>query len=444
MSYTQTVLNDLSSRYSHQSEFLQATTEVFDSLSPLLDKEPKYEKYKILQRMAEPEKIVTFRIVWERDSGEIEINSGTRVQFNSSLGPYKGGLRFDGGISISTLKFLGFEQTFKNALTGLMLGGAKGGADFNPKGKSEREIMRFCQAFIKALSPHIGAHTDIPAGDIGVGEREIGYMFGEYKRLTGRFDGSLTGKSPLFGGSFKRREATGHGTVYFANALLNRFGIGLDGKTCIVSGSGNVAIYTMQKLHELGAKVIACSDRSGVLLDKNGVDIKIVRLIKEESRESLSLYAKHKEARFFDAAEQKISHIPCDYAFFCATQNEVGLDDAKIMIKNGVKAVIEGANMPLSNEAADAIIAAGLLYAPSKAANAGGVAVSGLEMGQDALFLQLTPNEIDAKLQAIMLNIFNECTSSAKEFGDERNLRAGANIAGFRKVADAMIKQGIC
>lgn len=435
--YIQRVLDDLAGKYSHQAEFLEAVTEVFGSITPLLQRESKYEQHKILERISEPERIIKFRIVWERDDGTIEINSGTRVQFCSALGPYKGGLRFEKGVNLSTLKFLGFEQAFKNSLTGLMLGGAKGGSDFDPKGKSDREMMRFCQAFIRALAPHIGAHTDIPAGDIGVGEREIGYMFGEYKKITGLFDGTLTGKSPLFGGSYGRREATGYGAVYFAQAMLESHGLGFEGKRCIVSGSGNVAIYAMDKLAELGAKVIACSDRGGVLMDESGIDIDIIKQIKETDRASLASYGKG------SYTPTKITDLACDYAFFCATQNEVDTDGARAMISNGVKAVVEGANMPLTNEAADMLISSGVLYAPSKAANAGGVAVSGLEMGQDALFLQSTHTEIDAKLKSIMQNIFEECRKTAKEFGDEKNLKMGANIAGFRRVADAMIKQGL-
>lgn len=435
--YVQRTLNDLASKYPHQPEFLQAASEVFGSISPLLAKETKYEQHKILERISEPEKIIKFRIVWERDDGTIEINQGIRVQFSSALGPYKGGLRFEKGVNLSTLKFLGFEQAFKNSLTGLMLGGAKGGSDFDPKGKSDREIMRFCQSFIKALIPHIGAHTDIPAGDIGVGEREIGYMFGEYKKITALFDGTLTGKSPLFGGSYGRREATGHGAVYFAQAMFSHNKLGFEGKKCIVSGSGNVAIYAMEKLQELGAKVIACSDRGGVLVDEDGIDIKRIRQIKEIDRASLSQYDNGLYR------PMKITDVMCDYAFFCATQNEVDAKGAEVMIKNGVIAVVEGANMPLTNEAADTLIDAGVLYAPSKAANAGGVAVSGLEMGQDAMFLQATHAEIDAKLKLIMQNIFIECAETAKEFGDEKNLKMGANIAGFRRVADAMIKQGL-
>lgn len=435
--HIQKVLDDLNSKYHHQPEFLQAVSEVFSSIAPLLAQEIKYEQYKILERISEPEKIIKFRIVWEKDNGEIEINRGIRVQFSSALGPYKGGLRFEKGVNLSTLKFLGFEQAFKNSLTGLMLGGAKGGSDFDPKGKSDREIMRFCQAFIRALAPHIGAHSDIPAGDIGVGEREIGYMFGEYKKITGLFDGTLTGKSPLFGGSYGRREATGHGAIYFAQAMLSHNGLGLEGKTCIVSGSGNVAIYAMEKLSKLGAKVVACSDRGGVLLDNGGIDLEKIKQIKELNRASLASYGKGSYGSI------KITEVPCDYAFFCATQNEVDMEGAKTMVANGVKAVVEGANMPLTNEAADFLINAGVLYAPSKAANAGGVAVSGLEMGQDALFLQSTRIEIDARLKNIMQNIFIECKEAAVEFGDEKNLKMGANIAGFRRVADAMIKQGI-
>lgn len=435
--YIQRVLDDLAGKYSHQAEFLEAVSEVFGSIAPLLQRESKYERHKILERISEPERIIKFRIVWERDDGEIEVSRGARVQFCSALGPYKGGLRFEKGVNLSTLKFLGFEQAFKNSLTGLMLGGAKGGSDFDPKGKSDREIMRFCKAFIRALAPHIGAHTDIPAGDIGVGEREIGYMFGEYKKITGLFDGTLTGKSPLFGGSYGRREATGYGAVYFAQAMLESHELGFEGKRCIVSGSGNVAIYAMEKLAELGAKVIACSDRGGVLMDESGIDIDIIKQIKEINRASLALYEKGSYKAI------KITDIPCDYAFFCATQNEVDTKGAKAMINNGVKAVVEGANMPLTNEAANMLIGSGVLYAPSKAANAGGVAVSGLEMGQDALFLQSTYAEIDAKLKSIMQNIFEECRKTAKEFGDEKNLKMGANIAGFRRVADAMIKQGL-
>lgn len=439
--YIQKVLDDLNSKYYHQPEFIQAAAEVFGSISPLLERDGKYEKHRVLERIAEPEKIIKFRVVWEKDDGNIEINQGIRVQFSSAIGPYKGGLRFESGISLSALKFLGFEQAFKNALTGLMLGGAKGGSDFNPKGKSEREVMRFCQAFIKGLAPYIGAHTDIPAGDIGVGEREIGYMFGEYKKIANRFDGALTGKSPLFGGSFARREATGYGAVYFAKAMLESSNLGFEGKRCIVSGSGNVAIYTMEKLNALGAKVIACSDRSGVLTDINGIDVELIKRIKEIDRGSLAEYTKSKDAEF--ATNKKITDTVCDYAFFCATQNEVDLDGAQTMVKNGVKAVVEGANMPLTNEAADLLIESGIPYAPSKAANAGGVAVSGLEMGQDAIFLRSSFEEVDAKLYKIMQNIFAICQETAMEFGNKKNLKMGANIAGFRKVADAMIKQGL-
>lgn len=441
--YIQKVLNELAGKYPHQPEFLQAVSEVFGSITPLLRQNGKYEKHKILERISEPEKIVKFRVVWERDNGEIEINQGIRVQFSSTLGPFKGGLRFEKGISLSTLKFLGFEQAFKNSLTGLMLGGAKGGSDFDPKNKSEREIMRFCQAFIKALAPHIGAHTDIPAGDIGVGEREIGYMFGEYKKITNRFDGTLTGKSPLFGGSFGRREATGYGTVYFAEAMLENLSMPLSGERCIVSGSGNVALYTIQKLIGLGAKVVACSDREGVLVDKDGLCFEILKNVKETDKLPLKIYTERKKSEFYPNGTLRISAIPCDYAFFCATQNEADINDIKTLIHNGIKGVIEGANMPLSNEAADLLIASNIPYAPSKAANAGGVAVSGLEMGQDAIFSSLAKNEIDAKLKHIMRNIFNECTLAAKEFNDPQNLKAGANIASFRKVADAMIGQGV-
>lgn len=441
--YIQKAITSLTEKYPHQPEFLQAVSEVFCSISPLLSADRKYEKYKILERIAEPERVIKFRIVWERDSGEIEINQGVRVQFSSALGPYKGGLRFECGINLSTLKFLGFEQAFKNSLTGLMLGGAKGGSDFNPKDKSEREIARFCQAFIKGLAPHIGAHTDIPAGDIGVGEREIGYMFGEYKKITNRFDGSITGKSPLFGGSFGRREATGYGVVYFAEAMLENLSMPLSGQTCIVSGSGNVALYTMQKLSQLGAKVVACSDREGVLVDKNGIDFELVKNIKEKDRLPLQNYTGLKKSEFYQKGSLKITDIPCDYAFFCATQNEADVNDIKTLISNGLKGVIEGANMPLTNEAADLLIASKIIYAPSKAANAGGVAVSGLEMGQDAVFSTLTKTDIDAKLKHIMRNILNECTLAAKEFKEPHNLKMGANIASFRKVADAMIAQGV-
>lgn len=438
--YIAQVLDDLTAKYSHQPEFLEAASEVFGSISPLLARNPEYQKHKILERISEPERIVKFRIVWENERNEIEINYGIRVQFSSALGPYKGGIRFEEGINLSTLKFLGFEQAFKNSLTGLMLGGAKGGANFNPKGRSEIDIRRFCQAFIKALSPYIGANTDIPAGDIGVGEREIGYMFGEYKQIANRFDGTLTGKSPLFGGSFGRREATGYGAVYFAQRMLQKSSMELYGKRCVVSGSGNVAIYAIEKLQDLGAKVIACSDRGGVLIDENGIDIERLKEIKELHRLSLREYQKHRDSKYTGG---KVTHIPCDYVFCCATQNEATLEDAKIMVKNGVKALIEGANMPLTNEAADLLIQNGVLYAPSKAANAGGVAVSGLEMGQDALFLQLSKEEVDGRLKAVMQNIFAHCEETAREFGEPHNLKMGANIAGFRKVADAMIKQGL-
>jgi len=432
-----------------QDEFHQAVEEVVHSLEPLFEKYPKYSEYKVLERILEPERQVMFRVTWIDDKGEIQINKGYRIQFSSTLGPYKGGLRFHPSVNTGIIKFLGFEQIFKNALTALQIGGAKGGSDFDPKGKSENEIMRFCQAFMSELYRHIGATTDVPAGDIGVGGREIGYMFGMYKKLANVYDGTLTGKSLKWGGSLARTEATGYGCVYFAKNMLDARGETLKGKRCVVSGSGNVATYTIEKLYHVGALPIACSDSKGMILDEEGIDLDLLKELKENQRARLSEYPKYrKNAKYtpveeYPAGRNAIWSIPCYAAFPSATQNEVNLEDAKELIKNGCKCVCEGANMPSTNKAADYFVAQKIAYGPAKAANAGGVATSQLEMAQNAAMVSWTFEEVDAKLEQIMLGIFERVSKTAEEFGQPTNFVLGANIAGFRRVADAMIEQGV-
>jgi len=431
-----------------QTEFYQAVEEVFTTLEPLLKAEPKYDEQNILERIVIPERQILFRVVWMDDAGKIQTNIGYRVQFNSAIGPYKGGLRFHPSVNLGIVKFLGFEQIFKNSLTGLTIGGGKGGSNFDPKGKSDGEIMRFCQSFMIELSKHIGETRDVPAGDIGVGGREIGYMFGEYKRLTGNFEGILTGKGINWGGSLTRTEATGFGSVYFAGNILNKQGDDLEGKVAAVSGSGNVAIYTIQKLYDMGAKPVTCSDSRGMIYDKNGIDLNSLKLIKEVNRASLEEYAKlHKSAIYtsiskYPAGTNAVWAIPCDIAFPSATQNELNLEDMKNLHKNGCKLVCEGANMPTTPEAIHYMLDNGIMYGPAKAANAGGVATSQLEMSQNASMQKWSFAEVDSKLRTIMKNIFDLSYETSKEFGDEGNIMMGANIAGFRKVADSMIDQG--
>lgn len=431
-----------------QTEFYQAVEEVLTSLEPLLQAEPKYDYYNILERIVIPERQILFRVVWMDDQGKIQTNIGYRVQFNSAIGPYKGGLRFHPSVNLGIIKFLGFEQIFKNSLTGLAIGGAKGGSNFDPKGKSEGEIMRFCQSFMVELSKHIGETKDIPAGDIGVGGREIGYMYGEYKRLTGHFEGALTGKGLNWGGSLARTEATGYGSVYFAENILNKYDDSLKGKICTVSGAGNVALYTIQKLYELGATPVTCSDSKGMIYDKNGINFQSLKSIKEIARKDLSEYIKvHPTAAYIPVSEypegtNAVWSIPCFAAFPSATQNELSLTDIQILYKNGCRLVNEGANMPSTPGAIDFMLAHKMFYGPAKAANAGGVATSQLEMSQNASMQKWSFAEVDSKLKGIMKNIFELSYNTSKEFGDEGNLMLGANIAGFRKVADSMIDQG--
>ncbi len=431
-----------------QTEFYQAVEEVLVTLEPILKAEPKYDEQNILERIVIPERQIIFRVTWMDDAGKIQTNIGYRVQFNSAIGPYKGGLRFHPSVNLGIVKFLGFEQIFKNSLTGLSIGGGKGGSNFDPKGKSDGEIMRFCQSFMIELSKHIGETRDIPAGDIGVGGREIGYMFGEYKRLTGNFEGILTGKGLNWGGSLARTEATGFGSVYFAENVLNKTGNSLEGKIAAVSGSGNVAIYTIQKLYDMGAKAVTCSDSRGMIYDKNGIDLDTLKLIKEIRRHSLEEYAQiHKDATYlpvhsYPEGTNAVWGVPCDVAFPSATQNELNLADMKNLHKNGCILVCEGANMPTTPEAIEYMLANKMMFGPAKAANAGGVATSQLEMSQNASMQKWTFADVDSKLRSIMKNIFDLSYDTSKEFEDEGNIMMGANIAGFRKVADSMIDQG--
>ena len=450
MSYAQRVIEGLKQKYASEPVFLQAVEEVLMTLQPLLDKDAKYEKYKILERITEPERIISFRVEWVDDKGEIQVNRGYRVQFNNAIGPYKGGLRFHPSVNLGILKFLGFEQIFKNSLTGLAIGGGKGGSDFNPKGKSETEVMRFCQAFMTELHRHIGATIDVPAGDIGVGGREVGYMFGQFKRLTRSYEGVLTGKNLLFGGSLARTEATGYGAVYFAQNMLEDRGESLEGKVCAVSGAGNVATYCCEKLLQLGAKPVTVSDSRGMIYDPEGIKVDVLKQVKEVERASLTRYAelvptaKHTPVAEYPEGRNAVWSVPCFAAFPCATQNELNLADAKALLANGCKCVAEGANMPSTLEAVHAFLEAGIAYGPAKAANAGGVATSQLEMQQNAGMQSWTFETVDGKLKDIMGNIYKNAAETAKEFGQPGNLVLGANIAGFRKVADAMIAQGVC
>lgn len=430
-------------RNPNESEFHQAVKEVLESLIPVLEKNPDYIDLGILDRIVEPERQIFFRVPWVDDSGKVQVNRGFRIQFNSAIGPYKGGIRFHPSVNASIIKFLGFEQIFKNSLTGLPIGGGKGGSDFDPKGKSEGEIMRFCQSFMTELYRHIGHFTDVPAGDIGVGGREIGYMFGQYKRLVNEYQGVLTGKGLTYGGSLARTEATGYGLVYFVDAMLKAKNLSFEGKTVVVSGSGNVAIYATQKAQSLGAKVVALSDSSGYIYDPNGINLDTVKQIKEVERKRISEYVKHHPSAEFVEGCKNIWKIKCDIALPCATQNEIDEESAKILVANGVKVVGEGANMPSTLEATELFINSGILFAPAKAANAGGVGTSALEMSQNSMRYSWTFEEVDAKLHDMMVNIYKSASEAADEYGVKDNLVIGANIAGFVKVAEAMKAQGV-
>ncbi len=442
-SYLKSVFEQVTKRNSNEPEFLQAVEEVFESLEPVIEKHPEYEKAGLMERITEPERVVSFRVPWVDDNGKVQVNRGYRVQFNSAIGPYKGGLRFHPSVYQGIIKFLGFEQIFKNSLTGLPIGGGKGGSDFDPKGKSDAEVMRFCQSFMTELSKHIGADTDVPAGDIGVGGREIGFMFGQYKRLRNEFTGVLTGKGLTWGGSLARTEATGYGLCYFTDAMLRDNGKSFKGATVVISGSGNVAIYATEKATALGAKVVALSDSNGYIYDKNGIDLPLVKQLKEVERKRIKEYVNtHPEAEYHEGCKG-IWTIPCDIALPCATQNELDGDAAATLIKNGCFAVGEGANMPSTPDAISKFLDAGVLFGPAKAANAGGVATSALEMSQNSMRYSWTFEEVDAKLKNIMEDIYAKSSDAAKRYGHEGNYVMGANIAGFEKVADAMMAHGI-
>ncbi|MBQ9848757.1 MAG: NADP-specific glutamate dehydrogenase [Clostridia bacterium] len=441
--YLQELYAQVEKRNAGEKEFLQAVGEVFESLSPVIDKRPDLVAAGVMDRIVEPERFIQFRVAWVDDSGKVQVNRGFRVQFNSAIGPYKGGCRFHPSVCSSVIKFLGFEQTFKNSLTGLPMGGGKGGADFDPKGKSDNEIMRFCQAFMTELQKYLGPDTDVPAGDIGVGAREVGYMFGQYKRIRDEFTGVLTGKGLSYGGSLARTQATGYGLCYFTDNMLKKKGDSFNGKTVVISGSGNVAIYACEKATQLGAKVVAMSDSNGYVYDANGIKLDVMKQIKEVERARIKEYANRVEGAVYTEGKG-IWTIKCDIALPCATQNELNGDDAKTLIANGVKYVAEGANMPSTPDAIEAFLSNGVYFGPAKAANAGGVATSGLEMSQNSMRLSWTFEEVDEKLHGIMNGIFESATKAAKEYANsEDNLVAGANIAGFLKVADAMKAQGV-
>ena len=450
MTYLHQTLDGLQRSSPAQPDFYQATDEILRSLQPLLDREPRYLEHAIIDRIVEPERQIMFRVCWTDDAGRVQVNKGYRIQFNSALGPYKGGLRFHPSVNAGIIKFLGFEQIFKNALTGLPIGGAKGGSDFDPKGKSDAEVMRFCQAFMTELHRHIGPTVDVPAGDIGVGAREIGYLYGQYKRLTRHHEGALTGKSLRWGGSLGRPEATGYGTVYFAQHMLAERGQSIAGKTCLVSGAGNVAIYTIEKLYQLGALPVTCSDSRGTIHQPSGIDLDLLKQVKEVERGSLLEYAERtRGATYIPRTEYPVDghaawRFPADAAFPSATQNEITEADARALVDNGILSVAEGSNMGSTNEAIDVFLDAGICYGPGKAANAGGVAVSQLEMAQNSSMCTWTFEDVDVRLHGIMEHIYRQCAATAEEFGQPGNLVLGANIAGFRKVADAMIELGVC
>ena len=447
MSYAQDVLAKLKEKNSNEPEFIQAATEVLTTLEPVFEKHPEYEKAALLERIVEPERQIMFRVPWVDDNGKVQVNRGFRVQFNSAIGPYKGGLRLHPSVNLGIIKFLGFEQIFKNSLTTLPIGGGKGGSDFDPKGKSDREVMAFCQSFMTELYRHIGADTDVPAGDIGTGAREIGYMFGQYKRLKNVYEGVLTGKGLTWGGSLARTEATGYGLVYFTQEMLKDLGTSFDGKTVVISGSGNVAIYATEKCQQLGAKVVALSDSNGYIYDEDGIDLAAVKEIKEVKRGRIKEYLEYRpNAKYTEG--KGIWSIKCDIALPCATQNELLLDDAKALVANGCQVVAEGANMPTTLDATKYLQENGVYFAPGKAANAGGVATSALEMSQNSQRLSWTFEEVDEKLHGIMVSIYKAASAAAdeynKSFNGKKDLVSGANIAGFMKVADAMMAQGIC
>ncbi len=443
MSYTDSIIENVIKKNPNEPEFIQAVTEVMNSLKLVVDNEPKYQDASLLERIVEPERVVMFRVPWVDDNGKVQVNRGYRVQFNSAIGPYKGGLRFHPSVNLSIIKFLGFEQIFKNSLTGLPIGGGKGGSDFDPKGKSDREVMAFCQSFMTELCRHIGADTDVPAGDIGVGGREIGFLYGQYKRIRNLSEGVLTGKGLTYGGSLARTEATGYGLVYLVDELLRCKGDTLEGKTVAVSGAGNVAIYATEKATQLGAKVVTLSDSNGWIYDANGIDLDLVKAIKEVRRGRIKEYVeKHPEAVYHEGTG--VWTVPCDVALPCATQNELHLDDAKALVANGCKVVAEGANMPTTLEATEYLQTNKIYFVPGKASNAGGVATSALEMSQNSMRLSWSFEEVDEKLRGIMVNIFHNIDDAAKAYGVEDDFVAGANIAGFKKVADAMLAQGVC
>ena len=440
--YVAKVYADLEQRNAHEKEFLQAVREVLEALSPVFDKHPEYEDKGLLERFVEPDRTIIFRVPWVDDQGKVQVNRGYRVQYNNAIGPYKGGLRLHPSVNLSVIKFLGFEQVLKNSLTSLPIGGGKGGSDFDPKGKSDNEIMRFCQSFMTELFKYIGKDTDVPAGDIGVGAREIGYFYGQYKRITGLYEGVLTGKGLTYGGSLARKEATGFGLCYFTRAMLRKHNITPEGKRVVVSGSGNVAIYAAQKITEMGGKVVAMSDSNGYVVDENGIDLKVVKQIKEVERGRIKEYADRVSGAVYTEGCRGIWTVKCDIALPCATQNELDEAGAKALIENGVIAVAEGANMPTTYEATLALQKAKVLFAPGKAANAGGVATSALEMSQNSLRLSWSFEEVDQKLQSIMENIFAAVDKAATEYDAEDNYVVGANIAGFLKVSEAMLAHG--
>ena len=441
MSYSDEIIEKVKAKNPNEPEFIQAVTEVMNSLRLVVDNDPKYQNEALLERIVEPERIIMFRVPWVDDEGKVQVNRGFRVQFNSAIGPYKGGLRFHPSVNLSIIKFLGFEQIFKNSLTGLPIGGGKGGSDFDPKGKSDREVMSFCQSFMTELCKHIGADTDVPAGDIGVGGREIGYMYGQYKRIRNVSEGVLTGKGLTYGGSLARTEATGYGLVYLVEELLKCKGDTIEGKTVAVSGAGNVAIYAIQKAQQLGAKVVTCSDSTGWVYDPEGIDVAALKEIKEVQRARLTEYKKYRPQSEYHEG-RGVWQIPVDIALPCATQNELFLEDAKQLVANGCKVVAEGANMPTTLDATE-YLQEHIYFVPGKASNAGGVATSALEMCQNSMRYSWTFEEVDAKLKDIMVNIFHNIDNAAKEYGVENNYVAGANIAGFKKVADAMLAHGI-
>ena len=442
-SYCQSVLENLKIKNPNEPEFHQAATEILESISPVFDKHPEYEKAALLERFVEPERVIMFRVPWVDDAGKMHVNKGYRVQFNRAIGPYKGGIRLHPSVNLSIIKFLGFEQILKNSLTSLPIGGGKGGSDFDPKGKSDNEIRTFCQSFMTELYRHIGADTDVPAGDIGTGAREIGYLFGQYKRIANEHVGVLTGRGLSYGGSLARKEATGYGLVYLTQEMLATKGESFNGKNVVISGSGNVAIYAAEKAMTLGAKVVAMSDSNGYVYDPDGIDLAVVKKIKEVERKRISEYVKYRKSAKYTEGCREIWTVKCDVALPCATQNELDIKGAEALVKNGVIAVGEGANMPSTIEATDYFLDKKIMFAPGKAANAGGVATSALEMAQSSQRLFWSFEEVDAKLHAIMVNIFKNISAAAKEYGAEGNYVVGANIAGFLKVADAMMAQGL-